>query len=192
MSQKESFRGRALIAIWLAVMWVLLWGDLTFVNVLTGVLVAIGIVLVFPPWVTNDDPFVVRPLPALSFLFWFVKALVITNWTVAKEVLLPRDRGEIRTAIVGVQLKTMSGRLATVVANAITLTPGTLTVDARGRPATLYVHFLTYDDREHAVEEVEDLERRVVRAFGTAAEVERVFNPAPPAEEEEEDTGWGR
>jgi multicomponent Na+:H+ antiporter subunit E len=192
MSQKESIRGRALIAIWLAVMWVLLWGDLTFVNVLTGVLAAVGIVVVFPPWVTNDDPFVVRPLPALSFLVWFLKALVITNWTVAKEVLLPSGRGDISTAIVAVPLKTLSGRLATVVANAITLTPGTLTVDARGRPAVLYVHFLTYADRESAIEEVEDLERRVVKAFGTAAEVERVFNPAPPAEEEEEDTGWGR
>jgi multicomponent Na+:H+ antiporter subunit E len=192
MSQKESIRGRALIATWLAVMWVLLWGDLTVVNVLTGVLVAIGVVLVFPPWVTNDDPFVVRPLPALSFLVWFLKALVITNWTVAKEVLLPSGRQEIRTAIVGVQLKTLSGRLATIVANAITLTPGTLTVDARGRPAVLYVHFLTYEDRPSAIEEVEDLERRVVMAFGTAAEVERVFNPAPPVEEEDEDTGWGR
>ena len=42
------------------------------------------------------------------------------------------------------------------------------------QPALLYVHVLSFDDVESAVADVEDLERRVVRAFGTADEVARI------------------
>lgn len=174
MSARRGSAGRSVIVAWLTVMWVLLWGELTVVNVVTGVVVAVALVLVFPPGASNDDPIVVRPLPALSFLLWFLGQLVITNVAVAKEVLLPRSQSQIRPAVVAVRLRTSSGRLATIVANAITLTPGTLTIDARGRPALLYVHVLSFTDVESAVADVEDLERRVVAAFGTAEEVARI------------------
>jgi multicomponent Na+:H+ antiporter subunit E len=174
----EAALARAVIVAWLTVMWVLLWGDLSPANVLSGVLAALALVVVFPPSPTNDDPFVVRPLPALSFLAWFLWALVVTNVRVAREVVLPASRSKIRTAVVAVPLRTRSGRLATVVANAITLTPGTLTVDARGRPAVLFVHVLSFDDAEATRAEIADLERRVVRAFGTAEEVDRICGPA--------------
>ena len=171
--------GRAAIAVWLTIMWVLLWGDLSLANVLGGVLVAVLLVVVFPPEDTGDDPVVIRPLATLSFLVWFLWALVVTNVAVAKEVLLPASRSDIRTAVVAIPLKTRSGRLATIIANAITLTPGTLTVDARGRPAVLFVHVLSFADVDRTREEVADLERRVVRAFGTDDEVARVLSSPP-------------
>ncbi len=172
--RRTPLLGRLVIATWLVVMWVLLWGEVNLANVLGGVLVAGAIVVVFPPPDTNDDPIVVRPVAAASFLVWFLWALVVTNVAVAREVLLPSSRSQIRTAVVAVPLRTRSGRLATIVANAITLTPGTLTVDARGRPAVLYVHVLSFADVDAVVDEVADLERRVVRAFGTADEVARI------------------
>lgn len=177
MSGRRGSAGRVVIAVWLTVMWVLLWGDVSLANVLTGAAVAAALVLVFPPGATNDDPIVVRPLAATSFLVWFLGQLLITNLAVAREVLLPRSRSQIRPAVVAVRLRTSSGRLATIVANAITLTPGTLTIDARGRPALLYVHVLSFTDVESATADVEDLERRVVRAFGTAEEVARICGP---------------
>ena len=42
----------------------------------------------------------------------------------------------------------------------------------------LYVHVLSYDDREGVLDEVADLERRVVRAFGTSEELARICGPA--------------
>jgi multicomponent Na+:H+ antiporter subunit E len=163
--------GSLVIAAWLVVMWVLLWGDITPANVLSGIVIALALVVVFPPADTNDDPIVVRPIAAVSFLVWFLWALVVTNVAVAQEVLLPSGRSKIRTGVVAVQLRTRSGRLATIVANAITLTPGTLTIDARGRPAVLFVHVLSFESVEATRGDVADLERRVVRAFGTAEEV---------------------
>jgi len=166
--------GDIVIGAWLVAMWVLLWGDFTPANVATGVVVAIGLVAVFPPASANDDPIVVRPLAAMSFAIWFLWALIITNVAVAREVLLPSSRSAIRTAVVAVQLRTQSGRLATIVANAITLTPGTLTIDARNRPAVLFVHVLSFESVEATRAEVADLERRIVEAFGTREEVARI------------------
>ena len=179
MTRSEAVVGRVVIAAWLTIMWVLLWGDLSLANVLSGLLAATGLVLVFPPGATNDEPIVVRPWPALCFLVWFLWALVVTNVSVAREVLLPTRRSQIRTAVVAVPLQTRSGRLATIIANTITLTPGTLTIDARGRPAVLFVHVLAFEDVEATRAEVADLERRAVRAFGTAEELARICGTAP-------------
>ena len=181
---RSSAVGRGVIAAWLVVMWVLLWGDLTFPNVVLGIVVALALVLAFPPDDTNDEPVVVRPIRALGFLGWFLWALVITNLAVAKEVLLPSSRSEIRPAVVACQLRTSSGRLATMVANAITLTPGTLTIDARGRPAVLFVHVLSFESVEATRDEVADLERRIVEAFGTAEEIARLTASADDRPEE--------
>lgn len=178
MNRPTPWFGRTVIAAWLVIMWVLLWGEVNLTNALGGVVLAIALVIVFPPAETNDDPIVVRPWATASFLAWFLWALVVTNVAVAREVLLPSGRSQIRTAVVATPLRTRSGRLATIIANAITLTPGTLTVDARGRPAVLYVHVLSFTDVPSVLEEIADLERRVVRAFGTAEEVARVSGPA--------------
>lgn len=182
--RRETLLGRAVIAVWLLTMWVLLWGDVSLANILGGALLAVALVVVFPPAATNDDPIVVRPIATVSFLLWFLWALVVTNVSVAREVVSPTSRSQIRTAVVGVPLQTRSGRLATIIANAITLTPGTLTVDARGRPAVLYVHVLSFTDTESVVAEVADLERRVVRAFGTSAELARIVTAGAAAGDE--------
>ncbi|WP_426571410.1 Na+/H+ antiporter subunit E [Aquihabitans sp. McL0605] len=175
--KREAWFGRAVIGVWLVVMWLLLWGDLNLANLLGGIAVSAFLVVVFPPDDTNDDPIVIRPVKAVSFLLWFAWALIVTNVAVAKEVLLPSSRSDINPAVVACSLRTGSGRLATLVANAITLTPGTLTIDARNRPAVLYVHVLAFESIEATRAEVADLERRVVAAFGTAAEVELVAQP---------------
>lgn len=178
MKARSDLLGRSVIGVWLVVMWLLLWGDLNLANVLGGAALAIGIVVVFPPDDTNDDPIVVRPVATASFLVWFLWALAQTNVAVAKEVVLPADRSDINPAVVACYLRTRSGRLATIVANAITLTPGTLTVDARGRPAVLYVHVLSFESVEATRAEVEDLEDRVIRAFGTAEELAMISQPS--------------
>lgn len=181
MNERESLFGRVVIAVWLVVMWMLLWGDFNLANLVSGIGIAVALVVVFPPSRSNDDPIVVRPVAAISFLIWFIWALIVTNVAVAKEVLLPSSRSDIRPAVVAVELRTRSGRLATIVANAITLTPGTLTIDARGRPAVLFVHVLSFESVEATRAEVADLERRVVAAFGTAAELALVSEPGTEA-----------
>ncbi|MBU0927558.1 MAG: Na+/H+ antiporter subunit E [Spirochaetes bacterium] len=80
-----------------------------------------------------------KPLAySVAFGFVFLKALVLSNLDVAFRVLHPRL--PIAPGIVKVKtaLKTPLGRL--LLANAITLTPGTITVETRGED--LYIHWI--------------------------------------------------
>ncbi len=174
--RSTTWSARLLLGSWLVVMWLLLWGQVTVANVGTGALVAAGVVWAFPPAPERDDPLKVRVLPALSLVGWFLWALVVSNVAVAREVVMPASRTQIRPGIVACALRTRSGRLATVIANLITLTPGTLTVEARGRPAVLFVHVLSYEDLASVRADVDDLERRVVRAFGTDEDLAHVLS----------------
>ena len=167
---KHELAGRATLVVWLTAMWMMLWGSFSIPNLVVGVGIASVLVLVSPPAPVRNDPFYVHPLPAVSFIAWYAWALVVSNVSVAREVLAPKARSGIRPAIVAVQLRTRSGRLATIIANAITLTPGTMTIDARGRPAVLFVHVMSFEDAAATREEMADLERRVVDAFGTPEE----------------------
>ena len=167
---RQQASGRGVLVVWLAVMWMLLWGTFSVPDLVNGVLIGLVLVVVVPPPELRDDHFTIHPLPALSFVIWFAWALVVSNLSVAKEVLAPPGRTGIRPAIVAVPLRTRSGRLATLIANAITLTPGTMTVDARGRPAVLFVHVMSFADEASTLAEMADLERRIVDAFGTAEE----------------------
>ena len=61
--------------------------------------------------------------------------------------------------------------MVTLVANAITLTPGTLTVTAESDPAVLHVHVLGLGDVDEFRASVHDLHRRATAAFTPAREL---------------------
>ena len=71
--------------------------------------------------------------------------------------------------IVAVPLRGCSDAVATLIADAISLTPGTLTLEVRRDPLTLYVHALDTRDVEQVQRDVRTLEVLAVRAFGDDA-----------------------
>ena len=166
--------GRVVFAAWLVLVWVLLWGGLTLANVVGGVLVAGLLLLVVPrPAVADAAPGdgdrpVIRPVAALSLAAWFSWKLVSANVTVAIAALRPPATSGIRTAIVAVALPGCPPGIVTLVANIITLTPGTLTMEVDAGSPVVYVHELTYTSRAAVRADVYEVERRVVAAFGSA------------------------
>jgi multicomponent Na+:H+ antiporter subunit E len=82
-----------------------------------------------------------KPWYALRLAAAFLRDLLISSVQVALAVLSPRDA--TRPAFVEVPLRTArTGPEITMVANYITLTPGTLTVDVSPDRSTLLVHSL--------------------------------------------------
>jgi len=148
----------------LTVIWTVLWSDLSLANVLSGLLVAGAIVAVFDTW--RPGALIIRPLHALRFAGYFLFKLVESNLVVARTVIAPRDR--VHTGIVAVPLRGCSDAVVTLVADAISLTPGTLTVEVRREPLTLFVHALDTRDIEQVRRDVRTLEVLAVRAFGDA------------------------
>ncbi len=149
----------------LTAIWVVLWSEPSVANVVGGLVVAGVIVALFDTW--RRGPVIVRPLAAARFAAWFLWKLVESNVVVARTVVAPRDR--IRTGIVAVPLRGCSDAVATLIADAISLTPGTLTLEVRRDPLTLYVHALDTRDVEQVQRDVRTLEVLAVRAFGDDA-----------------------
>ena len=149
---------------WLVIVWVALWEDASAANLLSGLAVGSMLILVFPMR-PRGVPGKFRPVPAIRFAGYFVWKLVEASAVVTWEVLTPTNR--INEGIVAIPIRGVSDTLTTLVANAISLTPGTLTLEVRQEPTVLYVHVLHLSDIEAVRREVQHLEVLAIRAFGS-------------------------
>ncbi len=155
------------VIVWLTIVWIALWGSISPIVVVGGVIVSVVVCLVFPlPRLRMDLH--VRPLRlvwlALRFLADVVAASVHVAWVTVQFGRQPRN------AVIEIDLRTESDFVLTVVAEMVSLVPGSLVVEARRSTHTLFLHVL--DARDEAGvsamrAQVMALERRVVLAFGT-------------------------
>lgn len=159
------------IIVWLTVLWLLLWDDLSVANVLSGIAIAIVIVTSarLPRLVRRGDTeaAVVRPLATARFGVYVLYKLVESNLILAWEIITPRNR--INAGVIAVELRTDSDMAMMVVANVITLTPGTMTLEVTGSPPVLYVNVLHLHDIDEVRRDLLRLEELAVRAFGSSA-----------------------
>jgi multicomponent Na+:H+ antiporter subunit E len=155
----------------LAVVWVLLWGTFTPASIVGGVLVALLVTALFRlPRATDRLP--VRPLRLAGLLLYLAYDLIVSGAAVSWEVLRrgPRATG----AILAVPLLSASDRVVTVMANALSLSPGTMALQIDHDHDVWYVYVLGPRDRagvERARRRVLDMQRRVLAALGDPAEV---------------------
>ena len=182
----SSVRLPALV-IWLTLVWALLWGDFGVASLLSGLGIAAFVVIVARPTGISGLQFTsFHPIWAVVFVAYFLVQLVKSSFQVAWEVITPGSK--VNRAIIAVPMHVDTEGLVTLVGNAITLTPGTLTVDVRAhghdQPPVLYVHVLHFTDVESLRRDVLTLERLAVRAFGTKqqrADLERAVAEWPVA-----------
>ena len=151
----------------LGAIWVALWGDISVANVVFGLVVAVVVTFAFPP-LDGENGNDVNLLHAAVFFAKFAVMLWQSTWSVVVEVMRPKLR--LEEAIVAVPLRTDDPVIITMVANGITLTPGTLTVDVGPDPTPgegriLYVHALTLGDVDDLIAGAHELEDLAIAAF---------------------------
>jgi multicomponent Na+:H+ antiporter subunit E len=171
---RPSMRRRLVIRLlgvaWLTVVWVALWGQLTVGNVAAGAIIGATVVVLFPRYGPQEGAHL-RPVAALKFAAVFAGMLVLSNIAVARRVLERRVR--LAPAVVLVELPPSSEMVVTLVANAVTLTPGTLSLQATVNDdgsAHLVVHALDAPDDATVVTDVHRLHRLATAAFGSRRE----------------------
>ena len=164
---------------WLVLLWLLLWGTWSWANLLSGLLVALLVTWLLPlPPVVEHARF--RPLAVLHLLGWFPRDLLVSSVQVAWIALRPSPT---RAAVVGVQLRTDSDLLLTLITQTVNLVPGTLVLGVDRTSRRLLVHLLLLrgeDEVERRRRDVVVVEERVVRAFGSAREVAALDVPVDP------------
>ncbi|EOM76524.1 cation transporter [Rhodococcus rhodnii] len=119
------------------------------------------------------------PFRLLGFAAYFVWLLVTSNLTVIRDIVTPGSA--VEAGIVRVPLRCRTDLEVTMLANLISLTPGTLTLAVRtGSPNELYVHGMYAPDPSEFRREIEDLETKMLHAMRRSGDV------APAAAGEEQ------
>lgn len=132
--------------LWLVVLWVVLWRSVTPATLITGMVVAAYLVRAGRVRRGAERPHRVHPLAFVHFVGHVLYLLVQSNLTIAKEVLTPTDR--THPGVIAVEVPRCSHLVLTLVANCISLTPGTVTLDADHEAHRLTVHVLHLRDAD--------------------------------------------
>jgi multicomponent Na+:H+ antiporter subunit E len=142
----------------LALVWVLLSGSFTGGNFLVGFVFGY-LILAFADRSGRSVHYVRKVPQVLKFALFFLWDLVKANLRVAYDVVTPTHR--MRPAVIGIPLELESEGAITLLANLITVTPGTLALDISPDRRTLYIHAMYMDDEATLRAEIKALEQRV-------------------------------
>ena len=144
----------------LAMAWAFATGQLTASNMLIGFALGYGVLYFLQREGQHGDYFL-RVARVVKFVFFYLGQLVKSNLRVAYDVATPRYH--MRPGIIAVPLSVETDAEITLLANLITLTPGSLSLDVSSDRKTLYVHLMYIDeDYEMARREIKGLEARVL------------------------------
>lgn len=147
----------------LAMIWTAMTGNLTLPNLVAGFVFAYLVLFALRPFFGATGYF--RKLPkAVGFVLYFVKEMLVSSVRVAWDVITPAHRS--RPGIVAIPLEAQTPMEITLLANAITLTPGTLSLDLSEDQRVLYIHAMFVDDPDALRREIKTgLEARLLELF---------------------------
>jgi multicomponent Na+:H+ antiporter subunit E len=153
-----------LLTIVLAIGWAAATDSFTMPNLLLGVIVAAAGLFVVRRHVSRPN-LLPRAFRIAGLAVTFVRELVLSALRVARLVIRPDLRTHIRPAIIAFPLKAETDAEITLLANLITLTPGTLSVDVSEDRKLLYIHAIHVTDRDAFIREIANgFERQVIGA----------------------------
>jgi multicomponent Na+:H+ antiporter subunit E len=154
-----------LLTIALALGWAAATGSFTLPNLLLGAVVGGAGLFVIRRYVSRPN-LVPRVLRIVSLALLFIRELVLSALRVARLVIRPDVNAHIRPAIVAFPLTASTDAEITLLANLITLTPGTLSVDVSEDRSLLYIHVIHLTDRDAFIREIATgFESKVLGAF---------------------------
>ncbi len=153
----------AMLSIVLILLWTALTGSFSGPNLLLGAAIAAAALVLLRGSIGHPRTLRrVGPVIVLACVFGY--ELLASAVRVAMIVLTPKLR--LRPAIVAVPLTVKSDLEITLLANLITLTPGTLSIDVSDDRSVLYVHVLMLRDRAELLAGIATgFEKRILAVF---------------------------
>jgi multicomponent Na+:H+ antiporter subunit E len=100
----------------------------------------------------------------VSLILFYLKELSIASLRVAYDVVTPKDH--MKPAVIAIPLEAKTDLEITLLANFITLTPGTLSIDVSKDRKTLYIHevYVKEGDKDRVVQQIKNgFERRILK-----------------------------
>jgi multicomponent Na+:H+ antiporter subunit E len=148
----------------LALAWAVATGLFTVPNLLVGLVLGY-LILYFAQGALGPSPYFTKVPQVARFAVFYLWQLFLANLRLAYDVITPRHH--MRPGVIAVPLDVRTDAEITLLANLITLTPGTLSLDLSPDRRVLYVHAIYTDgDIDQARRQIkEGLERRVLEVL---------------------------
>ncbi len=149
-----------LLNILLALAWLALTGKFSPANFNLGFAAGYLLLWYCQP-ILGTSRYFAKVRSVVFFIVFVVWELIRANFKVAFDIVTPRHR--MRPGVIAVPLEAKTDTEITLLANLITLTPGTLSLDVSTDRKVLYVHAMYIEDAESMRREIKDgFERRVL------------------------------
>lgn len=144
----------------LSMIWIAITGTFSVENFLFGFLLSF-----FLLWLTasnrTENKYFNRVPKLISFIFFFLYELIKANIEVAYDVITPRHF--MKPGIVKIPLDASTDLEITLLANLISLTPGTLSLDVSDDKKVLYVHGMYVNDKDEFIANIKNgFEKRLL------------------------------
>lgn len=151
---------RFLSNLFLSFIWLAVTGTFSFENFVFGFVLSFVLMWLIT---TNrrEEKYFSRIPKLISFIGFFLYELIKANVQVAYDVITPKYY--MKPGIIRIPLEAKTDLEITLLANLITLTPGTLSLDVSDDRTVLYVHAMYVNDREKFIDEIKNgFERRLL------------------------------
>jgi multicomponent Na+:H+ antiporter subunit E len=147
----------------LTFVWVALTGEFIYQNFILGFALSF-----FVLWISTafgrSSRYFHRLFNSVILVLFFFKELIRANLYITYDILTPTFH--MRPAIVEVPLDAKTDAEITLLANLITLTPGTLSIDVSEDKKFIYVHTMYLTTKEEFINEIKNgLEKRLLEAL---------------------------
>jgi multicomponent Na+:H+ antiporter subunit E len=148
----------------LTIVWCGLLGGITLANLVSGFVVSYALLWLVTRGQLGHDGYFGKLPRFVGFLVYYLWELLKSNAIIAYDVLTPTHH--MKPGVIGIPIKAETDLEITVLANLITMTPGTLSLDISPDRKTLYVHAMYIRDPEALRREIqENFEPRVLALF---------------------------
>lgn len=147
----------------LAVGWAALFSTFTLPSLATGFGVGYAILWLLSPLFPGSH-YCQKLFDLVRLTLHFLWELIVSSLQVAWDVVTPGYRS--RPGIIAVPIDAKTDLEITTLANLVSLTPGTLSLDLSSDQKTLYVHAMFVDDPANIRRDIKQgMERRVLEAL---------------------------
>jgi len=144
----------------LAFLWSMFTGTINLSSLMIGFLIGY-LILGTIHGRNGSSSYFTKVRQVISFMLFFLKEMMVSSIRVAYDVVTPTYY--MHPGVIGIPLDAKTDAEITLLANIISLTPGTLSLDISADRKTLYIHAMFINDPEALRREIKDgLEKRLL------------------------------
>lgn len=137
----------------IAILWMFLQETYDFIHFLIGYIIGIGLLFLLNRFIP-DEFYFKRVWAMIKLLLLFNKELILANVDVVKMVYSPKM--EMQPGIIAFPTELKTNWEITLLANLISLTPGTLSVEISHDNAFIYIHAMDLPDTDETIGQIKN------------------------------------